>query len=393
MNKMINNTKKIDFVSISMILLCFIGILGNSFIIVMPNRIAEMEHLSAYSVLGVSSVVMSAFLILLAILVLTKSDNAHRNFITGITASMLIGLTVFLVGLSARILTEGQGSSYRVTFGMGFYLIMLGWFGMCIKCSEHVKNKWMKWSIMGSGLLLIAGLFLFGWMDSMSIMIEYFTRQEKFWQLFWEHLWICIISIGIALAISLPLSYLCYKNPVVDRVIMGFLNLVRSIPAIALISIMVPVLSLMTSIPFFEAVGVSSFGATPVFIALFFYASFQIINSLTSALKTIEGNYLLTAKAMGMTNSMIMTKVQIPLIMPILVSGLKVVVVSTYTAASLGTLVGFGGLGVLIKMGSGNAIALDLILLGAIPIMIMVFITNIVLTGLANWLNYSLIRM
>ena len=102
---------------------------------------------------------------------------------------------------------------------------------------------------------------------------------------------------------------------------------------------------------------------------------------------TIDRDYIKAAKAMGMTNIMIMFKVQIPLVLPVLVSGIRVAMISTFTGASLGTMVGFGGLGTFIRMGDGSAIALDLILLGAIPIMIMIFITDVVFTRLSTWVK------
>ena len=63
--------------------------------------------------------------------------------------------------------------------------------------------------------------------------------------------------------------------------------------------------------------------------------------------------------------------------------------ISSFTAASLGTMVGFGGLGTFIVMGSGNAVAIDLILLGAIPIMIFIFLTNSILTLIINLFNFN----
>ena len=119
------------------------------------------------------------------------------------------------------------------------------------------------------------------------------------------------------------------------------------------------------------------------------YNLFIIISNITSALKTIDKKYIIAAKGIGFTNLQILFKIQIPIIFPILISGLKVVNISSFTAASLGTMVGFGGLGTFIVMGSGNAVAIDLILLGAIPIMIFIFLTNSILTLIINLFNFN----
>ena len=87
---------------------------------------------------------------------------------------------------------------------------------------------------------------------------------------------------------------------------------------------------------------------------------------------------------MGMTDRMILFKVQLPMVLPVIISGIRVALISTFTAASLGTLVGFGGLGTFIAMGSNGAVALDMILLGAVPIMIMIFITDFILTKIGD---------
>ena len=94
--------------------------------------------------------------------------------------------------------------------------------------------------------------------------------------------------------------------------------------------------------------------------------------------------YIKTAKAMGMTDRMILFKVQLPMVLPVIISGIRVALISTFTAASLGTLVGFGGLGTFIAMGSNGAVALDMILLGAVPIMIMIFMTDFILTRIGD---------
>jgi osmoprotectant transport system permease protein len=281
----------------------------------------------------------------------------------------------------------GKAPAYRVTFGAGSYLILVAWYGMIIKCGDRIPQTWRRHLIALSGVGGIAALFALGWMDKMSIMTEYFARADKFYSAFRDHLGICVVVLIASIIVGLPLGYLCYRGKIIDAVSMGFLNIARSVPSIALIMVMVTPLSLLKNIPFLKSLGVSSFGFTPVFCALFLYALFQIVNSLSGALKTIDENYIKTAKAMGMTDGMIMRQVQIPLVLPVLVAGIRVAIVSTFSAAALGTMVGYGGLGVFITMGSGSAIALDLILLGAVPIIIMIFCVNFVFGALSKWLE------
>lgn len=380
---------KRDIVSLFMCAMCLFSLLSGSFVIVMVNRISPMEHMDVWSVLSYYTWFMIAPVILLALLSWYKRESQALNFLTGMLASAYLGEFMYFVGLAAQFLMEGQKSSFRVTWGFGAYLTVIAWYGITIKCNEKLRRSWMRGLVTFSGIGWVVLLFATGWMNKMAIMAEYFTRFETFQECFGEHLQISLAVMVCAIVLGLPLGYLCYRNRIVNSIVIGILNIVRSVPAIALMIVLVTPLAFLKTTPL-GALGVSAFGATPVFCALFLYALFQIVNSLSGALKTIDGSYIKTAKAMGMTNSMIMWKIQIPLILPVLVSGIRVAVVSTFTAASLGTLVGFGGLGVIITMGSSGAVALDMILLGAVPIMAMIFVTNFLFGLLGKWLDRRL---
>src|SRR3954447_18576039 len=378
---------KRDMVSIFMCGVFILSLLMDSFMIVMENRISPMQHISAKQSLGSSYALIWGCLIILVLLVLWKDKSEKKNFITGIWASICLGGCIFFAGLATNNLMVGHTSTYRVTFGVGIYLIMIASYSIIVKCNEFINKSWKKKLSTFLGIFIIVFLVASGWLNKMSIMTEYFTRQDKFYQVFWEHLNISLLVVITSIIIGLPVGYLCYRYKFLDMVISGILNVVRSIPAIALIILMVGPLSLLKEIPILNSIGISSFGATPVFCALFLYSIFQVINSLRGALMTIDRDYIKAAKAMGMTNIMIMFKVQIPLVLPVLVSGIRVAMISTFTGASLGTMVGFGGLGTFIRMGDSSAIALDLILLGAIPIMIMIFITDLVFSRLSRWVK------
>ncbi|MFV0520426.1 MAG: ABC transporter permease [Lachnospirales bacterium] len=379
--------KKYDIVSIFMCIVCFISLVSSIFLITMENRIAPMISISSFDAVGNYTWVMLAILFVILFLSFIKGEDENKNFLTGMITSIFLGVVFYYTGLCAKIFTSQFVDTYRVTWGLGSYFILGAWYSIIIKCNQNIKSNFKKFLTTFTGLFYILMLFIMGAMNSMSISIEYFARADRFYLALQEHFTISILVLISSIAFGLPLGYLCYRYKILNSIMMFFLNIVRSIPSIALILVMVGPLSFLKSIPFFEKLGISSFGFTPVFCALFLYALFQIINSLSGALKTIDNVYLKTAKAMGMTNFSIMWKIQIPLVLPILVSGIRVAIVSTFSAASLGTMVGFGGLGVFITMGGGTAVALDLILLGAVPIIIMIFFVNFIFGLLSEWLD------
>lgn len=382
--------KKVDIAALAMGLLALMALFIKSFIIVLENRISKMQHVAGMSVLGPYFWIMVAAVLILLVLIVCKGEDEKRNFITGLFASVCMGGTMFFMGLATNIQMEGRPVTYRVTFGISVYLMLLAFYGVIVKCNEKIQSNWKKNVSVFLGIGIIVLLFVTGWMNKLSIMTEFFTRKEKFIECLIQHVNISAIVMIISLLVGIPLGYLCYRYKAVDFIVMGFLNIIRSIPSIALIMVMVTPLSMLKKIPFLEKMGVGAFGFTPVFCALLLYALFQIVNSMSGALKTIDPNLIKTAKAMGMTSSMIMYKVQIPLILPVVISGVRVAIISTFTAASLGSMVGFGGLGTFIRMGSGGAVALDMILLGAVPIMIMIFIADFIFTKLGYWFECRL---
>lgn len=377
--------RKIDRASVIMGILLIFSLTGvKSFAIVMKNRISPMKHKSLFQVAGVRAWILIALAVVLLLLIIIKEKNEMKNAVTGLFASVYAGLMIVSFGVIVQKLIEGRSSGYRVTFGISIYIVMLCCYAIIIKCNENIKKSWVRYVNIFTGMFIICGSFIFGVMDKTSLMIEFHTRQEQFYELLREHFRISVLVLLVSVVIGIPLGYLCYRYKTVDTIVMGILNVARSIPSIALIMVMVIPLSFLKNVAFFRQLGIGAFGFTPVFCALFLYALFQIINSLNGALKTIDPMYIKTAKAMGMTDRMILFKVQLPMVLPVIISGIRVALISTFTAASLGTLVGFGGLGTFIAMGSNGAVALDMILLGAVPIMIMIFITDFILTKIGD---------
>ncbi len=368
---------RFDPVTFVITIISVIMLFKGSFAYVMKNRVSKMVPVNGFEFVG--PIFWIPIVLLLIIMLINMIDGKIFKFFISLISSIIIiiNFIFFMIGIN-NILTHNQ--NMRVSFGLSFYTIFILLISLMTKNSNEEKNCIKKYLPLTITICLIILFFATGFMNRSSIMIEYHTRKDKFISCLIEHIYICWSAILTSVLLGIPLSYLCYRNKLIESIIMGFLNLVRSIPAIALIMIMITPLSFLKDIPFFKNLGISSFGFTPVYCALVFYSLFIIISNITSAFKTINEKYVKVARGIGLTNLQILYKIQFPIILPVFVSGLKVVVISTFTAASLGTMVGFGGLGTFIVMGSGNAVALDLILLGSIPILILIFITNLILT-------------
>ena len=169
---------------------------------------------------------------------------------------------------------------------------------------------------------------------------------------------------------------------------MSLLGTFESVPALALISIMMfPLAFLSNNISVLKKWGISGIGAAPVFLALLVYALFQIVNTVYGALNMLDKNYIEAARGMGMTSRQIFTKVELPLILPIIISGIRVALVSTILGVIIGAYVGFGGLGMFIVQGTAG-FAIDIVLLVTIPIMLMIFVFDYTLKSIEDLIKY-----
>ena len=141
--------------------------------------------------------------------------------------------------------------------------------------------------------------------------------------------------------------------------------------------IMIPLSYIGSQFPFLRDLGVKGIGFLPSFIVLTLYALLPITSNTYTAFKQIEPSIMDSAYALGLSRKQIMLKVQFPLALPLIISGIRIALVQSLGNAILAGLVGGGGLGSIIFLGLSQS-APDLILLGSIPVVIMALFSDIV---------------
>lgn len=166
-----------------------------------------------------------------------------------------------------------------------------------------------------------------------------------------EHLFMVAISLAAAILLAVPLGIAAtYWRPL-GRVILGTVGILQTIPSIALLVFMIPLFGI---------------GTTPAMVALFLYSLLPIVQNTYSGLEDIGGDVLESARALGLTELAILTKIKLPLSLRSILAGVKTSAVINVGVATLGALIGAGGYGQPIFTG----IRLDdmsLVLQGAIP--------------------------
>jgi osmoprotectant transport system permease protein len=168
-----------------------------------------------------------------------------------------------------------------------------------------------------------------------------FLRQNWFevLSLTREHIYLVFLSTGFAVLVGVPLGILLTRIKSLQTPILGFANIMQTVPSLALFGILIP-------IPF-----IGGIGARTAIIALALYALLPIIRNTVTGILGIDPKVREAAIAMGMTNGQILGMVELPLAMPVMLTGIRVAVVICVGVATVAAAVGAGGLGTYIFRG------------------------------------------
>jgi osmoprotectant transport system permease protein len=238
--------------------------------------------------------------------------------------------------------------------------------------------------------LAIAGAALaHGTFDKLSVMREYAANAGRFPAELLRHVWLAGGSLIAAVIVGLPLGILCHRVPRLRPPVLGTLNLIQTIPAIALFGIlMAPLGALAARLPAAAALGIRGIGAAPAVVALFLYSLLPIVANTVVGLRRVSHAAVEAARGMGMTDSQVLSRIELPLALPVILTGIRVVLVQNIGMVTVAALIGGGGLGTFVFQGIGQT-AIDLVLLGAIPIVALAFAASVLLDALSEALDRS----
>jgi len=181
---------------------------------------------------------------------------------------------------------------------------------------------------------------------------------------------VCLASyfcIFIASAIGFPLGILCHHEVRLRGVMLPVLSFLQTIPSLAMFGLMIPVLAWVgTTVPGADALGIAGIGFAPAFLALVLYSLLPVVGNTVSGLAAAPEAARDAARGMGMTPRQRLWRVELPLGLPIILTGVRIVLVQNIGLAVIAGLIGGGGFGTFVFQGL-NQTATDLILLGALP--------------------------
>ncbi len=180
------------------------------------------------------------------------------------------------------------------------------------------------------------------------------------WKLLLQHLSMTSLTLLIAVLVAVPLALLVHRYRWLNLPILGFLGILYTIPSLAFMILLVPLLGL---------------GAKSVIAAMVAYAQVILVRSLTVGLDAIRPAVLEAARGMGMNPWQRWWQIQVPLVLPIFLAGLRIAAVVTIAIATIGAKFGAGGLGTLLFDGIAQS-RYDKIWAGAIAVSLLAFAIN-----------------
>lgn len=333
---------------------------------VAPNRLMSGEARTLWQVWPFTPLVLAGALGALVILSFWQNRVAHWS--TLILCEGLFIVLFWSAGQAATQIAAAESPLARTSIGGGLWL----WLALCLlACSDAIRrlipsSSW-RW-LLNAQIGCIPVLLLFGGqLDSLSLLKEYANRQEVFNDALAQHLTILLGTLFPALLLGVPLGMWCYRHPARQGAVFAVLNVIQTIPSVALFGLLIaPLAGMVKAYPALATLGIAGTGLTPALIALLLYALLPLVRGVVAGLSQVSLDVLESAHAMGMSVRQCFWKIQLPLALPLLLRSLRVVAVQTVGMAVIAALIGAGGFGALVFQGLLSS-ALDLVLLGVIP--------------------------
>lgn len=305
-------------------------------------------------------------------------------------AAAMAGIVVVAMALAtaANALTPPHDLIVRVAPGAGFWLLLISLGLLATDAITRMHPGPGTRVLLLAVFLGVAGLTLaHGTFDNVSVMREYAATASNFAAAARQHILLSLGSSGAAVIAALPLGILCHRMPRLRPGVLGALNVIQTIPSIALFGIlMAPLGALAMHVPLAAAVGIRGIGAAPAVLALFLYSLLPIAANTVAGLKRVSPATVEAARGMGMTRWQRLTSVELVLALPVILAGIRIVLVQNIGMVTVAALIGGGGFGTFVFGGIGQA-ANDLVLLGAIPTVTLAFSAAVLLDAAIDLLD------
>ncbi|WP_180553687.1 ABC transporter permease [Staphylococcus haemolyticus] len=196
-------------------------------------------------------------------------------------------------------------------------------------------------------------------------LIHYYqTNFGYLWELFINHFLMSIYGVLFAVIIGIPLGILIARFGKLSGIIITLANIIQTVPVIAMLAILMLVIGL---------------GINTVIFTVFLYALLPIIKNTYTGINEVDINIKDAGKGMGMTRNQVLRMIELPLSLSVIIGGIRIALVVAIGVVAVGSFIGAPSLGDVVIRGTNATDGTLFILAGALPIVVIVILIDIIL--------------
>jgi osmoprotectant transport system permease protein len=361
-----------------------------------------------------------------------------RLFFSSLAVAVALLFASLYIGRGTAELMLEAGKNARVSPSSGAWLGILASYISLFGLSRESRFGFVP------SLIVVIGVLLSGMLNGLGPWLEYAQNNDIFSQQFLRHMLLSLFSVVLAALLSFPLAVWAVRSQAAGSVILSVVSFLQTVPSVALFGLILPPLALLgRSVPLLNAVivaalflfggmvlqrltrwqvarvfsllgafvagllisivifqnligeaqpltlqslladaGVRGIGAAPALFALSLYALLPLVINTVVGLKNVPDSVKDAARGMGMSERQIFWRAEVPLALPFMFEGLRSSLVLTFGLATIAALIGAGGLGFFILRGVEGSVG-DLILLGAVPVVVVALLLDLLLRAVS----------
>ncbi|OBW55871.1 ABC transporter permease [Solibacillus sp. FSL W7-1472] len=213
-------------------------------------------------------------------------------------------------------------------------------------------------------------------MTQLSVVEQFFFYMREngsyVFSQFLAHFQLSVYGVLFASIIGIPIGIWISKFPKFSGPVITLANIIQTIPALALMAMIMLVLGL---------------GKTTVIVTVFFYSLLPIVKNTFVGIRNIDRSLTDAGRGMGMTKLQILYMVELPLSLSVIITGIRIALVVAIGIVAIGAFIGAGGLGDIIIRGTNATSGTAIILAGALPTALMAILADVLLLWLEKRLD------
>jgi osmoprotectant transport system permease protein len=352
---------------------------------VAPNRLVPGTPLRALEVVGWLGA-LAGTLPLVGLLGLAWRPTRRRLWAALALATLLLMALPVWLAVAAGVTLDPALPQARLGIGPALWLMLFCLFLMLIELRTRLDlGSLSGWLLVAA--VLAAWWLATPWLEPLALWREYQGRSGQFAGAVLDHLRLVGGAVGASLVLGTLIALAMRRHAGIERVGFAVLNFLQTIPSLALFGLLLaPLAWLSANVVWVQALGVRGIGWAPAFLALLGYSLLPMVRNTFVALSGVDAGVLEAARGMGMSRAQVFLQVRLPLALPVVLEGVRITTIQAIGLAAVAALIGAGGLGTFIFQGLGQA-AMDLVLLGALPILAMALAADSLLGALTRRLD------